>query len=189
LERYPEAEEILTRIIEADAAEGRTDWRVIFVRGAARERQARFDLAEADLKRALEMQPENATVLNYLGYSWIDRGINLEEGFDLIRKAVALEPESGQIVDSLGWAHYRLGQYEEAVDYLERAVALEPGDPVLNDHLGDAYWKAGRQKEAGFQWRRALKLDPPQEEREAIELKLKGGIEVDPVSPGATAAP
>ena len=189
LERYAEAEEILTRIIEVDAAEGRTDWRVIFVRGAARERQARFDLAEADLKRALEMQPENATVLNYLGYSWIDRGINLEEGFDLIRKAVALEPESGQIVDSLGWAHYRLGQYEEAVDYLERAVALEPGDPVLNDHLGDAYWKAGRQKEAGFQWRRALKLDPPQEEREAIELKLKGGIEVDPVSPGATAAP
>jgi Flp pilus assembly protein TadD len=139
--------------------------------------------------RALEMQPENATVLNYLGYSWIDRGINLEEGFDLIRKAVALEPESGQIVDSLGWAHYRLGQYEEAVDYLERAVALEPGDPVLNDHLGDAYWKAGRQKEAGFQWRRALKLEPPPKEREAIELKLKGGIEVDPVSPGATAAP
>lgn len=189
LERHAEAEAILTRIIDADQAEGRADWRVIFVRGAARERQSNFAAAEADLKRALELQPENATVLNYLGYSWIDRGINLEQGFDLIRKAVALEPESGQIVDSLGWAHYRLGQYEEAVDYLERAVALEPGDPVLNDHLGDAYWKAGRQTEAGFQWRRALKLDPEPTEREAIELKLKGGIEVDPVSPGATAAP
>lgn len=189
LERYAEAEAILTRIIEADAAEGRSDWRVIFVRGAARERQAKFDMAEADLKRALDLQPENATVLNYLGYSWIDRGIHLEEGFDLIRKAVALEPGSGQIVDSLGWAHYRLGQYEEAVDYLERAVALEPGDPILNDHLGDAYFKAGRQKEAGFQWQRALKLDPSPEERSRIEEKLKGGIEVNPVSPSASAAP
>ncbi len=189
LERYSEAEAILTRIIEADAAGGRTDWRVIFVRGATRERQANFDLAEADLKQALALQPDNATILNYLGYSWIDRGIKLEEGFDLIRKAVALEPQSGQIVDSLGWAHYRLGQYEEAVDYLERAVELEPGDPVLNDHLGDAYWKVGRRKEAGFQWRRALSLDPEPEAREAIELKLKGGIEVDPISPGATAAP
>jgi len=189
LERYAEAEAILTRIIEADAAEGRSDWRVIFVRGAARERQAKFDMAEADLKRALDLQPDSATVLNYLGYSWIDRGIHLEEGFDLIRKAVALEPGSGQIVDSLGWAHYRLGHYEEAVDYLERAVALEPGDPILNDHLGDAYLKAGRQKEAGFQWQRALKLDPLPERRSSIEEKLKGEIEVNPVSPGASAAP
>jgi tetratricopeptide (TPR) repeat protein len=175
LERQGEAEAILSEVILADEAEGRSDWRPIFSRGAARERQAKFDGAEADMKRALELSPSNATVLNYLGYSWIDRGINLAEGFDLIRQAVALQPNSAHIVDSLGWAHYRFGQFDEAVDYLERAVELLPGDAILNDHLGDAYWSVGRRKEAGFQWRRALKLDPSPEDRSKIEQKLMTG--------------
>jgi Flp pilus assembly protein TadD len=102
---------------------------------------------------------------------------------------VELEPRSGHIIDSLGWAHYKLGQYDEAVEYLERAVELLPGDPILNDHLGDAYWQVGRRKEAGFQWRRALKLDPSAEDRAKIEAKLQGGIPVEPPAPGHSAAP
>lgn len=188
-DQYDEAEAVLDDILSADAAAGREDWQAVFMRGAARERLNKWDDAEADLSRALELSPDNATVLNYLGYSWIDRGIRLEEGFDLIRRAVELEPRSGHIIDSLGWAHYKLGQYEEAVDYLERAVELLPGDPVLNDHLGDAYWQVGRRKEAGFQWRRALKLDPSAEERAKIEEKLMGGIPVEPPEPGNSAAP
>ncbi|MFN3912515.1 tetratricopeptide repeat protein [Hyphomonas sp.] len=188
LERHGEAEAILTDVIAADEAEGRGDWRPVFSRGAARERQANYDGAEADMKRALELNPGNAIVLNYLGYSWIDRGINLAEGFDLIRQAVALQPGSAHIVDSLGWAHYKFGQYDEAVDYLERAVVLLPGDPVLNDHLGDAYWKAGRRKEAGFQWQRALKLDPSAEDKLKIEQKLKAGPSALPSAPGAAIA-
>ncbi|MFN7054567.1 tetratricopeptide repeat protein [Hyphomonas sp.] len=172
LERFADAEAVLTEVYEADAVAGREDWRILFSRGAARERQGNWPEAEADLIRALELRPDSATVLNYLGYSWIDRGENLEEGFELIRRAVMLEPNSGHIVDSLGWAYFRLGEYETAVDYLERAVELLPGDPILNDHLGDAYWKAGRRLEAGFQWRRALRLDPTEADRKKIEIKL-----------------
>jgi tetratricopeptide (TPR) repeat protein len=184
LDRHREAEALLNEIIAADEAVGRRDWRVFFVRGASRERQANWAGAEVDLQAALDIEPENAIVLNYLGYSWIDRGINLEEGFALIRQALVLQPNSGHIVDSLGWAHYRLGQYEEAVDYLERAVVLLPGDATLNDHLGDAYWQAGRRKEAGFQWAHALKLEPSPENRKKIEKKLLTGLVADP-SPGS----
>lgn len=172
LERYADGEAVLNEIVQEDAAAGVSDWRVIFARGAARERQGNWPEAEADLLKALELRPQSATVLNYLGYSWIDRGLNLDEGFELIRRAVILEPTSGHIVDSLGWAHYKLGEYDEAVEFLERAVELLPSDPILNDHLGDAYWRVGRRLEAGFQWRRALTLDPAEAEREKIEIKL-----------------
>ncbi|MEQ9506108.1 MAG: tetratricopeptide repeat protein [Hyphomonas sp.] len=187
LERHDEAETLLSDIITQDEAEGREDWRVYFVRGASRERQRNYDGAEEDLQRALDLQPDSATVLNYLGYSWIDRGIRLEEGFAMIRRALVLEPKSGHIVDSLGWAHYKLGEYDAAVDLLERAVVLLPGDPVLNDHLGDAYWKAGRRKEAGFQWNRALKLDPLPEDRQKIEQKLMTGLETGQVASSSAA--
>ncbi|MBA4227860.1 MAG: hypothetical protein C0456_14625 [Hyphomonas sp.] len=186
LERYAEGEAVLNEIIAADGA--KEDWRVIFARGAARERQGNWPEAEADLKHALELRPESATVLNYLGYSWIDRGENLEEGFALIRRAVILEPLSGHIIDSLGWAHYKLGQYEEAIDYLERAVELMPGDPILNDHLGDAYWRAGRKLEATFQWERALTLDPAEKDRERINAKLHSKLGPDAPEAAAPAA-
>jgi tetratricopeptide (TPR) repeat protein len=172
LQRFADAEAVLSEVYQEDAAAGREDWRIVFSRGAARERQGNWPEAEQDLQRALELRPDSATVLNYLGYSWIDRGENLEEGFDLIRRAVMLEPNSGHIVDSLGWAYYRLGQYELAVEFLERAVELLPADPILNDHLGDAYWKVGRRLEAGFQWRRALRLEPTEADRAKIAIKL-----------------
>jgi nucleoid-associated protein YgaU len=124
----------------------------------------------------LELYPNQPQVLNYLGYSWIDMDINLEEGLDLIRKAVDLRPSDGYIVDSLGWAYYKLGRYEEAVIELERAVSLKPEDPVLNDHLGDAYWRAGRQLEATFQWRHARDMKPEPDVLASVEKKLREGL-------------
>jgi len=175
LSRYEEADALLTGLIKEDAREGQTDWHLLFARGATREALDHWDDAEADLKRALELQPRSPQVLNYLGYAYVDRGINLEEGLELIRTALSYDPDSGFITDSLGWAHYRLGQYELATYFLERAVELEPGDPTLNDHLGDAYWRSDRKLEAKFQWERSLKLDPAKQARARIEVKLLKG--------------
>ena len=112
------------------------------------------------LLKALELEPEQPFVLNYLGYSWVDQGLNLDRAKAMLNRAVELRPDDGFIVDSLGWAYFRLGEHDKAVTYLERAVELEPGDPVINDHLGDAYWRVGRNREARFQWQRALTFEP-----------------------------
>ena len=117
-------------------------------------------------------------VLNYLGYSWIDQNRNLKQGLSLIEKAVRQKPDDGYIVDSLGWAHYRMGNYKEAVKHLERAVELRPEDPVLNDHLGDAYWRVRREREARFQWDQALTLKPEPEDADKIKKKLQKGLPV-----------
>ena len=189
VDRNKEAERLLSDILEDDARDGRTDWHILFARGAAREALDRWDGAEADLKAALELQPQNALVLNYLGYAYVDRGIHLEEGLDLIRTALTYDPQSGFITDSLGWAYYRLGRYELAVYFLERAVELEPGDPTLNDHLGDAYWRSGRKLEAKYQWERSLKLDPAEQERALIEVKLLKGPDAPVVVRAESEAP
>lgn len=151
-------------------------WRFFVGRAAALIELKRWPDAEADLKRAVEIAPEEPTTLNYLGYSWAERGENLEEAFGLIEKAVALAPNSGAIIDSLGWAHYQLGRYEEALPHLEKAASLEPADPTITDHLGDVYARLGRTVEAGFQWRRALELKPNEATRAAIEKKLSEGL-------------
>ena len=101
--------------------------------------------------------------MNYLGYSWVDMNMNLDQAMDLIRKAVDLRPGDGYIVDSLGWAYYKLGKFDDAVRELERAVSLKPDDAVLNDHLGDAYWRAGRRLEATFQWAHARDMKPDED--------------------------
>ncbi|MET0313512.1 MAG: tetratricopeptide repeat protein, partial [Hansschlegelia sp.] len=129
-----------------------------------------------DLKKALVLSPDQPLIMNYLGYSWIDKGVNLDEGMKLIKRAVELKPDDGYIVDSLGWAHYRLGKYDDAVRELERAVELRPQDPVMNDHLGDAYWRVGRKVEARFQWSHAVDLKPEDKELPKIEAKLKDGL-------------
>jgi Flp pilus assembly protein TadD len=159
----------------ADPPKG-DDWRYFLARGAARLELGDWARAEFDLKRAVELGPEQATALNYLGYSWAERGLHLEEAFRLIDKAVALEPQSGAILDSLGWAQYQLGRYQEAAVNLEKAAALEPSDPTITDHLGDAYWRLGRPAEARFQWRRALELGPKAAEKAKIAEKLADGL-------------
>lgn len=176
LGRDGEAEATFTEVIEADEAAGNYDWRIYFARGGARERLGEWPPAENDLKTAMTLNPENPTIMNYLGYSWIDRGINLEDGLDLIEQALRLAPNNGAITDSLGWAHYKMGNYERAIFYLERAAALEPDLSEILDHLGDAYWQVGRFKEAGFQWERALKYATDDAEINLLRKKLNGGI-------------
>lgn len=149
-----------------------------FYRGIAHEQQNEWPEAEADLLRALELNPDDPELLNYLGYSWIDRGVNLERGLELIRKAVDQRPNNGMIIDSLGWAHYLLEDYERATQLLERATALEPSDPTINDHLGDAYWQVGRRLEARFQWQHALANDPEEKLKLALQDKLALGLTV-----------
>ncbi len=151
-------------------------WLVYYFRGICHERAKKWGAAEDDLKTALKLFPDQPHVLNYLGYSWVDQGVNLDEGMRMIRRAVEQRPDDGYIVDSLGWAYYRLGNYEEAVKHLERAVELRPDDPTINDHLGDGYWKVGRALEAKFQWSHAQDLKPEPEELEKIVQKLKAGL-------------
>lgn len=180
-ERYESCAKVFDSLVAAiDGKPARDDWRLYYARGACRERVGRWPEAEADLKTALALFPDQPEVLNYLGYTWVDRGENLAEGMKLIARAVELQPEAGHIVDSLGWAHYQLGAYEEAVIHLERAVEIAPQDPTINDHLGDAYWRAGRRLEASFQWTRALSLEPAEAERPKIERKLVEGLPSTP---------
>ena len=150
-----------------------------YYRGICEERSKQWSKAEADMRKALELQPEQPHVLNYLGYSWIDQGINLDEGMKMIKRAVEQRPDDGYIVDSLGWAYYRIGNYEDAVKNLERAIDLKPEDPTINDHLGDAYWRIGRTLEAKFQWAHARDLKPEPEELPKIEAKLENGLPED----------
>ncbi len=152
-------------------------WYIYYVRGMAYEQAGNWPKAEADLKAALEYQPDHPYVLNYLGYAWADKGINLTQALELIRRAVTLKPDDGYITDSLGWAYVRMGQYENAVPYLERAVELLPYDPVINDHLGDVYWKLGREREARFQWERARNFAEDSVLITSLDHKLEHGLQ------------
>lgn len=189
--------EVYDAAIRATAKPEHKHWVLFFGRGIGFERSKLWPKAEADFLKALELLPprprnnreraERAQVLNYLAYSWVDMSMNIDRSFDMLREAVSLAPQDGAIVDSLGWAYFRLGRYEDAVRELERAVLLRSGDATINDHLGDAYWRVGRRREANFKWRQALDLKPEPEERIAIEKKLENGLEE--VSAAVTPAP
>jgi tetratricopeptide (TPR) repeat protein len=174
--RYTEAVDYYTRALQLVKRPAKQHWSLFYSRGTCFERLKDWPPAEADLKKALKLYPDQPMVLNYLGYSWVDQNRNLKEGMSLIEKAVALKPDDGYIVDSLGWAHFKLGNYKEAVRFLERAVELKPEDPVLNDHLGDALWRVGREREARFQWDQALTLEPEPDEVEKLKKKLTDGL-------------
>jgi tetratricopeptide (TPR) repeat protein len=181
--RFAEAVTAYDDAIHRAASVGMPErWSLFYDRGVALERSGQWERAEQDLKHALELKPEQPLVLNYLGYSWIDRGENLDEGLKMIEKAVELRPDDGYIVDSLGWAHYRMGDYAGAVEQLEKAVELVPQDPTINDHLGDAYWQSGRLSEARYQWQRALQFGPQENEIKPIEEKLQSGLKTPPPS-------
>lgn len=162
-------------------------WRVHYYDGIAHERLKQWDVAEQRFRRALELSPNEASVLNYLGYSMIEKKINLPEAMDMVKKAVELKPNDGYIIDSLGWAYFQLGDYEEAVTHIERAVELLPADPIIAEHLGDAYWRVGRKLEARFQWQHALDNKPEPPDVKRIEDKLKNGLSDElPVTPAQT---
>jgi tetratricopeptide (TPR) repeat protein len=185
---YAEAVTYYDRALSLVEKPEKRHWVYYYARGTSYERLKNWPAAEADLEKALSLYPEQPLVLNYLGYSWIDQGRNLEEGMALIEKAVALKPDDGYIVDSLGWAHFKQGNFKEAVRYLERAVELKPDDPVLNDHLGDALWRVGREREAKFQWDQALTLKPEPEDIDKIKRKIEQGLSADGSSPQSNAA-
>ncbi|KAB2541868.1 hypothetical protein AL035_10015 [Salipiger aestuarii] len=182
LERYDEAVAAYTRALASFDAENPAQWFLYYARGISNERRGAWDDAESDFRKALDINPGQPQVLNYLGYSLVEHQQKLDEALAMIEQAVSAQPQSGYIVDSLGWALYKLGRYEEAVVHMERAAELMAVDPVVNDHLGDVYWAVGREIEAKFQWQRALsfvdwedasdELDP-----ERIREKLRVGLD------------
>ncbi|WP_433951539.1 tetratricopeptide repeat protein [Brevundimonas bullata] len=170
MKRFDEALTVLNGPLLMTADQG---FEVHFLRGAAYEALGRKPEAEAELWAALQQQPNNPTVLNYLGYLWVDTGARVEQGAEMIARAFAADPSDGNIQDSLGWSQYRRGQFDAAVETLEQAVAKEPANAEINDHLGDAYWAVGRQREAGFQWNRVLTLEVEAERKAEVEAKLR----------------
>ncbi len=173
---YRKAADTYDKAVASLEAPTRNDWTIFYQRGISYERLKEWEKAEPNFLKALELYPNQPQVLNYLGYSWIDMNIKLEQGLDLIKKAVEARPQDGYIVDFLGWAYYRLGRYDEAVTQLEQAVKLRAEDATINDHLGDAYWRAGRKLEATFQWAHARDSKPEPEDLIKIEAKLKNGL-------------
>jgi Flp pilus assembly protein TadD len=155
------------------------DWPLYYARAVAEQESNDWNAAEADLKLAIKLSPDQPQTLNFLGYSWVDQRRNISQAVVMLEKASTLAPEDGYIVDSVGWAYYRLGRYKDAVKTLERAIRIVPGDPTINDHLGDAYWKVGRRLDARFQWNHAHAFGAEDKEKAKIEKKLKVGLTGD----------
>jgi tetratricopeptide (TPR) repeat protein len=182
-DRYAEAVTAYDKSLAIIEQTGGNSWFLHYARAISHERQGHWEEAESDFRKALELNPGQPQVLNYLGYSLVEQRVKLDEALQMIEEAVAASPDSGYIIDSLGWALYRLGRFEEAVPHMERAVELMAVDPVVNDHLGDVYWAVGRYREAEFQWSRALSfidkgvsvedIDP-----ERVRRKLDVGLDV-----------
>ncbi len=173
LKKYPQAIDAYSRALQRIPRLEERHWPILYGRAAAYERQGPWEKSEKDLEAALSLSGDQAIVLNFLGYSWVDKGINVARAKTMIERAVALRPQDGYIVDSLGWALFRMGDTGGAVARLEHAIELKPLDPTINDHLGDAYWAAGRRTEALFQWRRALQNADEPELTETVTKKLK----------------
>ena len=189
LSRYDEAGEAYDRALSLYDEPDQAQWSLFYMRGITHERMDRWDLAEADFRKALELKPDQPQVLNYLGYSLVEMQVNLDEALNMIERAVKARPNDGYITDSLGWVLYRLGRFDEAVGHMERAAELTPVDPIVNDHLGDVYWSVGRKREAEFQWNRAMSFDPEEEDGERIRRKLKVGLDMVLEEEGASLIP
>jgi len=180
LEKYKEAADAYDHAVKLLGNVTTKDWPLYFARGVAEERSHNWNAAEPDLQYALKLSPEQPEVLNYLGYSWVDQGRNLREAVALLEKARGLSPFDGYIVDSVGWAYFRLGRYQDAAKALEQAVTLVPGDPTVNEHLGDAYWMIGRKLDARFQWSHAIAFGAAADQKSALESKLQSGLNASP---------
>ena len=177
--KFEDAAQTYGKAIDLVGKPDRSNWTLFYFRGICFERIKQWPKAEADFKTALELFPDQPLVLNYLGYTWVDQGVNLDEAFKMLRRAVDLRPTDGYIVDSLGWANFKLGHYEEATEQLEKAIEMKPADPVVNDHLGDAYWRMGRKLDAHFQWNHARDMGPEPEDLPSILKKIDSGLPDD----------
>ena len=175
-ERFADAVKAYDRALSRIQKIEKKHWSLLYARGISLEQSKQWPRAEADFLKALEFEPEQPYVLNYLGYSWVDRGKHLAKAQNMIKMAVKLRPNDGYIVDSLGWAYYKLGNYQDSVPQLERAVEIRPHDPIINDHLGDAYWRVGRLTEARFQWNRIFILKAQDDLIAKVKNKLKRGL-------------
>jgi tetratricopeptide (TPR) repeat protein len=179
-EKFQEAVDAYTQAEKAIPQPSKRDWTMFYARAMANEKLKQLDASEADIQEALKLSPEQPELLNYLGYSWVDRGRNIPQALVMLEKARSLRPYDGYIVDSVGWAYYQLGRYDDAAKTLEAAVLLVPGDPTINEHLGDALWRAGRHIDARFQWSHALTFADDDTDKAALERKLKSGLSEKP---------
>ena len=184
--RYDEAVSTYSAALDLYDTAHTSRWFVHYTRGISHHKLDQWPAAESDFRAALALRPDHPQILNYLGYSLVERGEKLEEALEMIEVAAAARPDNGAIVDSLGWVYFQMGRYEEAVIHLERAASLEPVDPVINDHLGDAFWAVGREIEARFQWQRALSFDPEEDEAVRIRAKLQRGLDLVLIDEGLT---
>jgi Flp pilus assembly protein TadD len=185
-ERYADAVDTYTKALAFVTKPEERHWTIFYTRGIALERIKRWSEAEKDLKFALTLKHEQPLVMNYLAYTWVEQGVNMDEALAMLKRAVELRPEDGFIIDSLGWAFFKRGDFVSAIRYLEQAVLLEPGEATINDHLGDAYWRFGRKLEAKFEWQHALSLKPDKDQEPLIRRKIEIGLEGPP--PGAAPA-
>jgi tetratricopeptide (TPR) repeat protein len=176
-DNFGEAAKVYTKVIDMLPDGSRDQWPILYARGTTYERHDQWTLAEADFRKALEINPGHPDILNYMGYAFLEMNTNLDEAMDMIRAAVEAKPDDGYITDSLAWGLFQLGQYDDAVQPMERAAQLMPVDPIVNDHLGDVYWAVGRTREAEFQWNRALSFEPEEDEAERIRQKLLIGLD------------
>jgi tetratricopeptide (TPR) repeat protein len=173
---FDKAAEYYTRLLDLPDGKDSERWAWYFSRGISLERLNKWQKAEPDFMKALELKPNHPEVMNYLAYTWVTQGVNLEKARDMLNLAVEARPNDAHIIDSYGWVLYTLGEYEEALLYMERANELMPADPTVNDHMGDVYWQLGRKREAKFQWERALSFDPEPEDAAKIRQKLEHGL-------------
>jgi tetratricopeptide (TPR) repeat protein len=187
--QYDRAAKIYSQAIDIDKGAHFGDWVLYYERGIAYERAGEWDKAQPDFLKALSLNPDQPQVLNYLGYTWVDKGENLQKALGMIQQAVKATPTDGYIVDSLGWAFYRLGRFDEAVKTLEQAVTFKPNDPQINDHLGDAYWRAGRKLEAHFQWNIAASLDTDGLLKDSLAKKQADGLDSATASAASATTP
>ncbi|MBN9590502.1 MAG: tetratricopeptide repeat protein [Alphaproteobacteria bacterium] len=180
-EKYADAVSAYDHAVAVLGTPQRKDWTLFYARAMAKEKLGRLDESEADIQTGLKLSADQPELLNYLGYSWVDRGRRIPEALTMLEKARTLRPYDGYIVDSVGWAYFKLGRYQEAARTLEAAVLLVPGDPTINDHFGDALWRAGRKLEARFQWNHALTFSDDDTDKATIARKLKSGLAKLPV--------
>lgn len=179
-DKFQEAVDAYNQAEKAIPVLTKRDWPMLYARAMAKEKLKQLDASEADIQEALKLSPEQPELLNYLGYSWVDRGRNIPQALIMLEKARSLRPYDGYIVDSVGWAYYQLGRYEDAAKTLEAAVLLVPGDPTINEHLGDALWRAGHHIDARFQWSHALTFADDDTDKAELEKKLKSGLSEKP---------